>query len=475
MTARDRTACEIAEGVRTGTLDPRAVVDDALARIAERDAAIGAFERVRVDEARADVEALRRRPDLRALPLAGVPVAIKNNLAVAGEVTGNGTLAAAPRAAEHDHPTVARLRAAGAIVVGTTRVPELCLWPFTDGPRGTARNPWNLARTPGGSSGGSAAAVAAGMVPIALGNDGLGSIRIPAACCGLFGLKPGRGVVPAEVGAHSWFGWSENGPLTTTVDDAALMLDVLADGMVAGGMSGARGSATEAPLRIAVALDPPTPGVRVDPAWRAAGERAARILGDAGHRVTAARSPAPLRFVPRILASWMAGAADDLDALAAAGGDVSRAERRTQRHAAAGRRLRALGLVRQMDRDAWRALQLRFFAEFDLLVTPTLAHAPLPADGWAGRGWLATLKAAVDFAPFTGGWNVAGVPAASVPMGIDSAGLPVAAQLVAGPGGEGRLLAAARVLERVAPWPRTAPALVSHTPIGRVGQTVFAS
>ena len=454
----ERTACAIAAAVRAGALDPRAVVDAALARIAARDAAIGAFERVRVDEARVEVAALARRPDLDALPLAGVPVAVKNNLAVSGEVTGNGTLAAAPRAADHDHPTVARLRAAGAIVVGTTRVPELCLWPFTDGPRGTARNPWDGTRTPGGSSGGSAAAVAAGMVPLALGNDGLGSIRIPAACCGLFGLKPGRGVVPAELGAHAWFGWSENGPLATTVDDAALMLDVLAGRALADIACNDTSQVAHAaaPLRIALALESPAPGIRVERAWRAAGERAAAVLSTAGHRVTVARPPAPLRFVPRILASWMAGAADDLDAMAAAGGDVSRTERRTRQHAAAGRRLRALGFVRQADHEAWRALQLRFFASIDLLVTPTLAHAPPPADGWSRRGWLSTLKAAVDFAPFTGAWNVAGFPAATVPMGVDAAGLPVAAQLVAGPGGEARLLDVARLLERAVPWQRTA-------------------
>ncbi len=443
--------------VRAGRLDPPTAVGDALRRIAACDGEIGAFERVRGEDAAREADALARRDDLAALPLAGVPVAVKNNLAVAGEVTGHGTLAAVPRPAECDHPTVARLRAAGAIVVGVTRVPELCLWPFTDGPRGTARNPWDRARTPGGSSGGSAAAVAAGMVPVALGNDGLGSIRIPAACCGLFGLKPGRGVVPAEVGAHAWFGWSENGPLATTVDDAALVLAVLAGREAPWPADPAPGMAGAAPLRVAVALGAPTPGVRIDRAWRAAAERAAGMLADAGHRVTAAAPPAPLRFVPRILASWMAGAADDADALAAAGGDVGRLEPRTRRHAAAGRRLRAFGLVRAEDREAWRALQLRFFQDYDLLVTPTLAHAPLPADGWARRGWLATLKAAVEFAPFTAAWNVAGFPAASVPLGVDATGLPVAAQLVAGPGGEGRLLAAARTLEQVAPWARTAP------------------
>ncbi len=335
------TASEIATGVRAGTLDPREVAGEALARIAAVDPAIGAFERVLGASALAAAEALVARADLASLPLAGVPIAVKDNLAVAGEVTGGGTRAGAERPAERDHPTVARLRAAGAVVVGLTRVPELCIWPFTDGPRGTARNPWDPTRTPGGSSGGSAAAVAAGMVPVALGNDGLGSIRIPAACCGLFGLKPGRGVVPSEVGAHSWFGWSENGPLTTTVDDAALVLGVLAGTGAAWPELPAPGASGAVPLRVAVALGPPAPGVRVDPAWTRAAEQAAGVLADAGHRVRAGAPPAPIRFLPRILASWMAGTADDAAALAAAGGTWAGSSR-----GRAGTRPRGAGCAR---------------------------------------------------------------------------------------------------------------------------------
>jgi amidase len=257
-------------------------------------------------------------------------------------------------------------------------------------------------------------------------------------------------VVPAAIGADSWFGWAENGALATTVDDAATMLAVLA-GRALDATADAR------PLRIALATRPPVPGTPVARAWAAAAERAAALLGQAGHRVVRAEPPAPLTRAPAVLLGWMAGAAKDVDAVVAAGGDATRFERRTLRHAAVGRWAQRTGRVRTADHEAWRALQLAFFGDHDLLLTPTLAHAPLPADGWPGRGWLATVHAATRFAPFAGGWNVAGFPAASVPMGLDADGLPLGVQLVAPPEGEARLLAVARELERLSPWARHAP------------------
>ena len=127
-----------------------------------------------------------------------------------------------------DHVVVRRLREAGAVVVGSTRMPEACLWPATDGDGVVTRNPWSREFSAGGSSGGAGAAVAAGLVPMAHGTDGLGSVRIPASCCGLVGVKPGRGVIPVGLGAGDWFGLTEHGVLATTVADAALMLSVLA-------------------------------------------------------------------------------------------------------------------------------------------------------------------------------------------------------------------------------------------------------
>ena len=222
------TAKQISRAVRRGDVSATQVVADTLEQIAISDPSLDAFRVIRGGEAITEAEKVDDQEDLANLPLAGVPVAVKENTAVAGLPTWNGSAAARHPVAEVDHEVVRRLRGAGAIVVGVTRMPEMGLWGVTDDQEAATRNPWDRDRTPGGSSGGSAAAVAAGLVPIAQGNDGLGSIRIPAACCGLVGLKPGRGVIPAELGTNDWFGFAENGVLTTTVADAALGFSVLA-------------------------------------------------------------------------------------------------------------------------------------------------------------------------------------------------------------------------------------------------------
>ncbi len=247
-----RTAAEIAAAVREKRTTPREVVARHLARIERLDGRIGAFRAVRAEAALTEADEVGARGDLGELPLAGVPVAVKDNLAVRGESVRVGSAATPDAPAGSDHVTVARLRAAGAVVVGLTNVPELCVFGTTDGVHGTARNPWDPARSAGGSSGGSAAAVAAGMVPLALGNDGMGSLRIPAANCGLVTLKPGHGVVPAGIGDGDWFGMSENGPLATTVEDLRLMLAVLADTAV-------RSREDAGALRVAASLRSPWP------------------------------------------------------------------------------------------------------------------------------------------------------------------------------------------------------------------------
>jgi amidase len=226
-----RSAEEIAGAVRRGEVEPRLVVQQHLDRIERLNPQLNAFRRIRHEEALTEADELAVRSDLAELPLAGVPIAVKDNVWVEGEQTRRGSAASPASVNPSDHPVVARLRAAGAIVVGLTNVPELCLVGMTDSVYGIARNPWDRNRTPGGSSGGSAAAVAAAMVPIAHGNDGLGSIRIPSSCCGLFGIKPGAGVVPAadvEGDEPPWFGLSENGVLGTSVHDVALVLSVMA-------------------------------------------------------------------------------------------------------------------------------------------------------------------------------------------------------------------------------------------------------
>ncbi|MCU1656971.1 MAG: Amidase, partial [Pseudonocardiales bacterium] len=253
-----QTAAQIAAAVRDGRLSARAATEQALERIEKADPVIGAFQSVRVFAALHEADAVDAREDRSALPLAGVPLPIKDNVPVAGEPMRLGTSGSDPTPQPRDHEIVSRLRAAGAVVVGITRVPELCVFGATDSDLGIARNPWDLGRTPGGSSGGAAAAVASGMVPVAQGNDGMGSIRIPAACCGLIGIKPGLGVVPAELGDGSWFDMAENGPLATTVEDCALVLSVLAARPELATISRPDG------VRIAISTKPPIFATAVD-------------------------------------------------------------------------------------------------------------------------------------------------------------------------------------------------------------------
>ncbi|MGH3735956.1 MAG: amidase family protein, partial [Micromonosporaceae bacterium] len=249
------SAAALARAVRRGDASASEVVDQHLRHVAEHDGTLGAFRVVRTVNALAEAEIVDDLPDLSGLALAGVPIAIKENVAVAGERVCFGSAATLRDSADKDHETVRRLRGAGAVVVGLTRMPELGLFGTTDDQDVVTRNPWRLDRTPGGSSGGSAAAVASGMVPIALGNDGLGSIRIPAACCGLVGLKPGRGAVPAGLSDHDWFGLVSNGVLASTVEDAATGFAVLAGRVPVPLPEPGR-------LRIAVSLRSPLAGVR---------------------------------------------------------------------------------------------------------------------------------------------------------------------------------------------------------------------
>ncbi len=449
------TAAAIADDVRAGRISPTDSVRASLERIAELDARVGAFVRVRADAALAEAEALARREDLHALPLAGVPVAVKDNVAVAGEPLGHGARRAPRDPAPADHPVVARLREAGAVVVGITRMPELGVWGTSDGATGIARSPWAPERSAGGSSGGSAAAVAAGMVPVAHGNDGLGSIRIPAAACGLFGIKPGPGVVPCEMGPTDWCGLVENGVLATTVEDAALVLSAMAARPEL-----ARVAVPERPLRVGVSVRSPlAPLVGVDREYAAAAQETAELLAAAGHEVRRADPPTPTRLGLHLFAGWFAIVATEFDeAGPALGATLDALEPRTRAHIRAGRIARRLGLFRIEHRDAFGALMAEFFRDLDVLVTPALAAPPPRAERWSERGWLANVATNARFAPFTGPWNHARWPAAALPTGgRHSTGVPLSVQLVARPGGEALLLGAARQLETLRPWPRHAP------------------
>ncbi len=440
-------AATIARLVQSREVHPREVVQACLARIESLDARFGAFQHVHGEVALADADRLASRRDLAELPLAGVPIAVKDNLEVADMPLRVGTRATPADPCGHDHETVRRLRGAGAIVIGKTRLPELGIWGTTESAFGITRNPWDPDRTPGGSSGGSAAAVAAGMVPIALGNDGMGSIRIPAAACGLFGIKPGSGLVPAALGTNSWFGLAENGPLATTVEDAALMLSVLA-----GAPSLSVTAPPERPLRIALSTRCPVPGVPLHDELRAAVLDAAQLLADAGHDVVPADPPHPLPFANALFARWFAGAATESRPF-----ELKKLERRTVGHIRAGRVAERLGLVRERDASAWRERVTGFFARHDLLLSPCLAQLPIPAAPRNLQSWIGNIIANTRFAPFTAPWNLAGVPAASIPTGVGPSGMPLSVQFVAPAGQDALLLAIGRQLEALQPWPRHAP------------------
>ncbi|GHE06380.1 amidase [Streptomyces alanosinicus] len=437
-----RTAAETAAAVRAKEVTPREVVAGCLARIERLDGRIGAFRTVRGRAALAEADELAARADLSELPLAGVPVAVKDNLAVRGESRRDGSAATPDTPAAEDHVTVARLRAAGAVVVGLTNVPELCVFGTTEGVYGTTRNPWDLSRTAGGSSGGSAAAVAAGLVPVALGNDGMGSLRIPAANCGLVTLKPGHGVIPAQIGNGDWFGMAENGALATTVADLRLMLDVLADGALP-----RTGEAVS--LRVAVALRSPLPGVGVHRSYTNAVREAAGVLARGGHQVRRAEPPYPPSLGVTSLRHWTAGTAMDAEGL-----DPARLARRTRVHAALGRRF--VSSVKAGDaRERLRARMTPFFTEHDVLLTPALARRSPAAGPLHERGWLRNLLANT-YTPFTPPWNLTGWPAMTVPLGTLPSGAPCAVQLVGRPGAEDVLLGLAEELEKRRPWQRTA-------------------
>ncbi|HEX9889702.1 MAG TPA: amidase family protein [Nitriliruptorales bacterium] len=454
-----RTAVDLASAVRAGDLDPVTVTRVHLDRIEALQHRIGAYLVIRREQALHEAAAVAARDDLGQLPLAGVPVAIKDVTDVAGLPTRHGSLATSSEPAQADSAVVARLRAAGAVVVGTTRTPELSLWSSTDGVFGTARNPWNTERVPGGSSGGSAAAVAAGTVPIALGTDGLGSVRIPAACCGLFGLKPGRGGGVTEsdlrAGGEHWFGMSEFGPLATTVEDAALMLSVFAE------RPEYRDPAppTE-PLRVAVSVQKISPLTPLDHGYVTAVRDTAELLEGAGHQLRTADPGYPVWLQAALFARWSAAAAIDVQGVS----DPSALLPRTVGHARAGRLMQRLGRVRPQDQQRWREHVAAFFEHHDVLLLPALAGPPIQARPWHRASWLANVKAHLDYSPFCSPWNLAQVPAASVPTGVGAAGLPLAVQLVGPSGSERRLLGLAAQIEQLRPWQRIAPAVEDVVP-----------
>jgi amidase len=412
-------------------------------------------ERARLEAGQAD----GRRGAGADRPLLGVPVAVKDDMDVAGDITAQGTDANdTPVAA--DSEIVRRLREAGAIVVGKTNVPELTMWPWTESATwGVTRNPWDHHRTPGGSSGGSASAVAAGLVPAATASDGLGSIRIPAACCGLFGLKPQKGRVPLTPRSDdAWHGLVHYGTLTRSVRDTALFLDVVADRPSWGSFTEA---ADRAPgqLRIALSTKAPPPVIApLDDAVREGVEATAALLRGLGHTVIERDPDYDTAATMRGMSRYSRGVLDD----ALATEHPERLERRTRAMARIGRLTPAQVVARSRaeERDLTARLG-RLWDDVDVLLTPALTSLPLPIGAYEGCGALRTFNGAARFVAYLGAWNMTGQPAASVPAGFTPEGVPLAVQLVARPGDEATLLSLSAQIEAERPWADRTPVLVS--------------
>jgi amidase len=460
----DLSAADLVRRTASGQTSATEAVEASLERIARRNPGVNAFSVVLADRARADAAALDERIAAGKAPgpLHGVPVAIKEEIDVAGCVTTFGGRGNSTPAAE-DGEVVRRLRQAGAIVVGKTRMPEFGQWPFTESvDGGVTRNPWDRTRTPGGSSGGTAAAVALGMVPVAIGGDGGGSIRIPSACCGLFGLKPTRGRVTSHPMPHLWWGLGTTGPLSRTVLDSALVYDVIR-GNTAGDMFTAPEPSTSfiaaagfdpGRLRIGWSTRPVTKGVRLAPEHAAAVEETARVLAGLGHDVREVdpRYPDPTAaFVPQFLG----GVRAEADAVE----HVDRLERRTRQVYRLGSWVsrgvleKALAAGERVAEKANRVFDPDSEHGIDVLLTPTIGPRPRKV-GVLDRG--GPVSAALRSAPmiaWTALWNVTGNPAASVPAGLGADGLPLAVQLVGRIGDEPTLLRVAAQLERTRPWP----------------------
>jgi amidase len=438
-----------AELVRDGEVSPRELVETALERISRLDRRLNAF-RVVFDE-RALLEADQAGGRARGgddRPLLGVPIAVKDDMAVAGTPRVLGSHAHGPDERE-DCELVRLLRAAGAIVVGVTRTPELTLWPFTETAHGGAtRNPWDLDVTPGGSSGGAAAAVAAALVPASTASDGAGSIRVPAACCGLFGLKTQRGLVTTAPRCDVWTGFAVYGFLTRSVADSALLYEVATGRPFVA-------AAQRDPGRLRIALTtkiPPGVAVRLRPDQRRATEETAQLLRSLGHEVVE-RDPSYGLVGRNVVVRYFAGA----DAEARTMADRSRLERRTQRIVRAGagaRRLLRRALAAQ-EADTRRIN--RIFDDVDVVLSPTTSRAPLRIGAYEGRGAARTFNAAAGIVAFNPVWNHVGNPAAAVPAGFDDRGLPLSVQLAGPPDGEETLLSLAGQLETARPWADARP------------------
>jgi amidase len=444
-----------AELVRTGEVSSRELTQLCLDRIDTYDGRLNAFRTVYAERALLEAEqADARRKGAENRPLLGVPVAIKDEVKLAGDFLGYGTNAFGGPDSE-DAEIVRRLRDAGAVIIGKTNCPELTIHPFTESPTwGVTRNPWDVQRTPGGSSGGSSAAVAAGLVGAAFAADGGGSIRIPAGCCGLFGLKPQRDRISTAPKRDPWQGLTVYGTVTRRVADSALFDDV-----VRGGGSEWSQAAAQPPgkLRVAVSTGvPPSIVTKVDDEQRGAVARMADALRSLGHEVFEREIDYPPLAVPNFSTRYLRGIADDAAAMA----HPERLSRRTKGYVRLGRLVTEWQLRQALEAGAGADAQRlnSIFEHADVVLTPMFTQRPVPVGAWDGWGALRTfLLGDARFVPFCAVWNHTGQPAMSVPAGFTGDGFPLAAQIVGRPDDEPTLLALAGQLEAEIGWPERRP------------------
>jgi amidase len=451
------SAVELAELVRLKKVSPVEIVEVYARRIEEHNPTLGAYLTPTLDRAMDEAKAAAGQLDRDDLPpFWGVPISIKDLNDTAGVRTTLGNAAFKDRIPEQDCEVVARIKRAGFIMLGKTNTPEFGSTCFTDPPGYfPARNPWDTTRTTGGSSGGAAGALAAGLCPISHGSDGGGSIRIPASLCGLYGIKPSRGRVTHAPGAQSFL--SQSGPISWTVADAAAMLDAIS-GYEAGDAWWAPPPARPfleevgAPvgrLRIAVSASPSldTPCAEAN---SEAARKAGRLLAELGHEVIEADPPPwPQEVAEDFLVTWAVNTCGE-DPMP----PFESLEPVNQALIEFGRTIDAprFELAQRRIQKASRDL-VRFFHDIDVLVTPTVAGPPPVIGSYRDPdNPIAELLNAAALVPFTPPWNTTGQPAASLPLHADENGLPVGVQIVGRPADEATLFRISAQLEEASPW-----------------------
>jgi amidase len=449
--------------VRGGEVSSKELVQLCLDRIQRLDPELNSFRRVFAEKAMLEAEQAEAR--VRAgeeRPLLGVPIAIKDEVDVAGEINSHGTDAFSEPAKE-DSEMVRRLREAGAIIVGLTLLPEMAICGFTESATyGVTRNPWSRQRTPGGSSGGSASAVAAGLVPIASAGDGAGSIRIPAASCGLFGLKPSRGRASLAPLSEGWRGMAVLGCVSRNVRDTALWLDI-----ISGGSREAEApapperpfveSSQTPPGKLRVAYSTLAPRAMLPPTVSEEAKQAVadgvELLRSLGHDV-APRDPDWGGIGDTISARYLKGVAETVEEVP----HPERLERRTRGFGRLGKILpEALYQQATARRPAEQARVNAIFEDHDVLLTPVMGGTALPVRRWEGKGALQTVLGMGRFYPYCIPWNHLGNPAMAVPFGFSPEGMPLSIQVIARPGDEATLLSLAAQIEAERPWADARP------------------